>query len=86
MQFFRQYIAPLFVVLLFAVALLAVSVRIFLPEDMAAPAPIEPTEQLGTAPLGDHREVANGELANNVLNLDQLVRGVPLDLDLEAAL
>ena len=41
MGFFRQYIAPLFIVLLFAVALLAVSVRIFLPSDMVAPAPVE---------------------------------------------
>lgn len=41
MNFFRQYIAPLFIVLIFGVALLAVSVRIFLPSDMMAPAPIE---------------------------------------------
>lgn len=40
MNFFRQYIAPLFIVLIFAVALLAVSARIFLPSDMMAPAPI----------------------------------------------
>lgn len=41
MSFFRQYVAPFFVVLIFIVALLAVSARIFLPSDMAAPAPIE---------------------------------------------
>ena len=41
MGFFRQYIAPLFIFLIFAVALLAVSARIFLPSDMMAPAPIE---------------------------------------------
>ncbi len=41
MGFFRQYIAPLFIFLIFAVALLAVSVRIFLPSDMMAPAPVE---------------------------------------------
>lgn len=40
MTFFRQYIAPLIVVLIFLVALVAVSARIFLPSDMAAPAPI----------------------------------------------
>lgn len=40
MSFFRQYIAPLIVVLIFLVALLAVSIRIFLPSDMAAPAPM----------------------------------------------
>ena len=38
---FRQHIAPLLVVLVFFVALIAVSARIFLPSDMAAPAPIE---------------------------------------------
>ncbi|MGC1308801.1 MAG: hypothetical protein WA885_16365 [Phormidesmis sp.] len=41
MGFFRQYIAPLFIFLIFAVALAAVSARIFLPSDMMAPAPIE---------------------------------------------
>jgi hypothetical protein len=41
MAFFRQYIAPLFIVLIFLVALLAVTVRAFLPADMAQPAPIE---------------------------------------------
>lgn len=41
MAFFRQYIAPLIAVLFFLVALVAASARIFLPSDMAAPAPIE---------------------------------------------
>ncbi len=41
MAFFRQYIAPLFVVLVFVLALVAASARIFLPDDMAVPAPIE---------------------------------------------
>lgn len=40
MNFFRQYIAPLIVVTIFLLALFAVSVRIFLPSDMAAPAPV----------------------------------------------
>ena len=40
MAFFRQYIAPIFIFLIFFVALAAVSARIFLPSDMAAPAPI----------------------------------------------
>ena len=48
MSFFRQYIAPVFIVLIFGVALLAVSVRIFLPSDMMAPAPIE--EPLSAVP------------------------------------
>jgi len=41
MNFFRQYISPLIILLIFLVSLVAVSARIFLPEDMAAPAPIE---------------------------------------------
>lgn len=41
MSFFRQYIAPLFVVLIFVLALVAVSARIFLPSDLAAPAPVD---------------------------------------------
>ncbi len=40
MGWFRQYIAPLIIVLVFAVALVAVMARAFLPGDMAAPAPI----------------------------------------------
>lgn len=43
MTFFRSYIAPLLIVLTFVVAMVAVSARIFLPSDMMAPAPIEPT-------------------------------------------
>ncbi len=41
MGFVRQYVAPFLIFLIFAIALLAVSVRIFLPSDMMAPAPIE---------------------------------------------
>jgi hypothetical protein len=41
MSIFRQYIAPLLVVIIFFIALIATSARIFLPADMAAPAPIE---------------------------------------------
>lgn len=41
MAFFREYISPLLILLIFLVALVAVSARIFLPSDMAAPAPIE---------------------------------------------
>ncbi len=41
MAIIRQYIAPLIAVLIFTLALVAVSARIFLPSDMAAPAPIE---------------------------------------------
>jgi len=44
MSFFRQYLAPLITVLIFFLALFAVSIRIFLPSDMAAPAPISQLE------------------------------------------
>jgi hypothetical protein len=47
MVIIRQYIAPLLVVLIFSLALVAVSARIFLPSDMAAPAPIEENRQVG---------------------------------------
>lgn len=40
MNFFRQYITPLIVITIFLLALFAVSIRIFLPSDMAAPAPV----------------------------------------------
>lgn len=40
MTILRQYIAPFIAILIFALALVAVSARIFLPSDMAAPAPI----------------------------------------------
>ncbi|MGK7946435.1 MAG: hypothetical protein AB4058_18395 [Microcystaceae cyanobacterium] len=46
MAFIRQYVAPLFAVLLFLLAFVVVSVRIFLPSDLAAPAPIESTETI----------------------------------------
>lgn len=41
MSFFRSYIAPFFIVLIFAIAMIAVSARIVLPSDMMAPAPVE---------------------------------------------
>ncbi len=41
MAFFREYISPLIILLIFLVSLVAVSARIFLPSDMVAPAPIE---------------------------------------------
>lgn len=52
MAFFRQYIAPVLVALTFLVALLAVSARIFLPADMAQPAPIEAAPERGDNPPG----------------------------------
>ncbi|MBR8830954.1 MAG: hypothetical protein N5P05_001894 [Chroococcopsis gigantea SAG 12.99] len=47
MSFFRQYIAPLLTVIIFLIALVAVSARIFLPSDLSAPAPIEPLSMIG---------------------------------------
>ncbi|MEO0854196.1 MAG: hypothetical protein AAFY15_11950 [Cyanobacteria bacterium J06648_11] len=38
----RQYVFPLLVLLVFVFALVVVSARSFLPDDMAQPAPIEP--------------------------------------------
>lgn len=61
MAIFRQYIAPFLVVLVFFLALVAVSARIFLPTDMAAPAPIE---QVNPQP-----ENAGGEFPGAVANL-----------------
>jgi hypothetical protein len=40
MSFFRTKILPAAIVLIFGLALFAVSARIWLPGDMAAPAPI----------------------------------------------
>ncbi|MBD1834177.1 MULTISPECIES: hypothetical protein [Cyanophyceae] len=41
MAIIREYIAPFLAIFIFLIALVAVSARIFLPSDMAAPAPIE---------------------------------------------
>ncbi|MEL4896203.1 hypothetical protein [Crocosphaera sp. Alani8] len=41
MAFFRQYVAPMLIVLMFLVALVAVTARAFIPSDLAAPAPID---------------------------------------------
>ncbi len=46
MNFFRQYISPLLILIMFLVALVAVSSRAFLPSDLASPAPIG-SEELG---------------------------------------
>jgi hypothetical protein len=40
MTFFRQNIGPLLIFFVFLFALVAVSARIFLPTDLAAPAPL----------------------------------------------
>jgi hypothetical protein len=78
MAIFRQYIAPLIVVLIFLLALVAVSVRIFLPADMAAPAPIEE--------IGQAQPSVSVPVAKLPISLDVLVDGLPQDLALEIPL
>jgi hypothetical protein len=73
MAFFRQYIAPLFIFLIFFVALAAVSARIFLPSDMAAPAPVSEVSQPKAAMLGAE------SLAGLPPSLSALVKGLPDD-------
>lgn len=81
MAIFRQYIAPLLIVLVFLIALLAVSVRIFLPADMAAPAPVEDVKSAQlVVPAGASADVAG------LPPLETLVRGLPLDADSDANL
>ena len=67
--FFRQNIAPFIVLLVFLVALLAVSARIFLLSDMVAPAPIE------TAPQSQIDR--SSQVAGLPPTLKMLVQGVP---------
>jgi hypothetical protein len=41
MAFLRQFVAPVFILVIFLVALAATSARIFLPDDLGSPAPVE---------------------------------------------
>ncbi|NDJ16498.1 hypothetical protein [Myxacorys almedinensis] len=75
MVFFRQNIAPFLVVLVFIVALVAVSARIFLPGDMAAPAPIEEVSPTGNKAAASHV----GTVAGLPPALSALVEGLPKD-------
>ena len=70
MAIFRQYVLPFAIVFVFFIALVAVSARIFLPNDMAAPAPIE--------------EISSPQKAEVQLppGLSMLVKGIPDDLAL----
>lgn len=74
MAIFRQYIAPLLIVLVFIVALVAVGARIFLPSDMAAPAPIEEVEAAQAPSLPQ----ANSAPVAEVPTLELLVKGLPV--------
>lgn len=68
MAIFRQYIAPLLVVLIFLASLFVVSARIFLPQDMAAPAPVEEVVQSPRKAIADLPPA-----------LKTLVQGVPAE-------
>ena len=80
MAIFRQYIAPLLIVLVFLFALVVVSSRIFLPSDMAAPAPVEESSP-ERAQRTQTRAVAELPPA-----LSALIRGLPDDPALSARL
>lgn len=77
MAIFRQYIAPLLVVIIFLISLVAVSARIFLPQDMAAPAPVEEVDQNAEI-LATPKE----SVAELVPDLEVLLKGLPLDSSL----
>jgi hypothetical protein len=82
MAFFRQYIAPLLVVLVFLVSLVAVSARIFLPNDMAAPAPIEEV-----SPPASKAQVSSAKsLADLPPALSALIKGLPDEVGLSEQL
>ncbi len=74
MPVFRQYIAPVIAVLIFALALFVVSARIFLPEDMLAPAPLGDLGALVRPAL------PAAAIADLPPALSALVRGLPDDL------
>lgn len=74
MAVFRQYIAPFLVVVIFLLALIAVSARIFLPSDMAAPAPVG----IISAPV-QSATAASDTLAGLPPSLAALVKGLPDD-------
>lgn len=80
MAIFRQFIAPLLIVLTFLFALAAVSARSFLPTDMAQPAPIEDM----AAPT--QASASTDKLAQLPPNLSLLVKGLPDDPILAAPL
>ncbi|QZZ18618.1 hypothetical protein J5X98_14090 [Leptothermofonsia sichuanensis E412] len=80
MAFFRQYVAPFLIVLVFLVALVAVSSRIFLPSDMAAPAPVEEaTPARAIVPKSD-------SVADLPPSLSTLIKGLPDDMALTESL
>ena len=82
MVFIRQYLAPLLAVIIFLLALVAVSARIFLVDDMAAPAPIAPISQLSPpVPVNSDPTQATtiDQMANLPDSLSNLVKGTSDD-------
>ena len=73
MSFVRQFLMPLLIVVVFLVALLAVSSRIFLPADMAAPAPVG--EEVGAVQLPATSPANLSEAGPDSLSV--LVEGLP---------
>jgi hypothetical protein len=79
MAIFRQYIAPLIVVFIFLLSLVAVSARIFLPQDMAVPAPIEDVDQASRQSIQNVAELP--------ASLEALMRGLsPVGANFETQL
>jgi hypothetical protein len=81
MSFFKQYVLPFFVILVFLVALVAVSARIFLPSDMVAPAPVAAIELQEPQSVTDISATAKSATAKSVadlpLSLKVLIQGLP---------
>lgn len=77
MQIFRSYIAPFLIILVFFIAMIAVSARIFLPNDMMAPAPIEDVEQ--RIPSDSSAQLPHQQL-EQIPDISILIKGVPQDL------
>ncbi|HEY9809006.1 MAG TPA: hypothetical protein V6D13_06660 [Halomicronema sp.] len=75
MAIFRQYIAPLLIVLVFVFALVAVGIRSFLPADMAAPAPIEEVKPQTSSASPQNLKAEAGLPAS----VSFLIRGLPED-------
>ncbi|MCU0523240.1 MAG: hypothetical protein MUF72_00275 [Elainella sp. Prado103] len=79
MAIFRQYIAPLLIVIVFVIALVAVGARTFLPNDMAAPAPIEDIQNANIPAAEQSLTPALTPVADLPSGLEALVKGLPLD-------
>jgi hypothetical protein len=77
MAFFRQYIAPFLVVLIFLVSLVAVSARIFLPADMAQPAPVEEVTPQDEPVQMSTSAISSKTVAKSSLSI--LINGLPED-------